>query len=65
MNNKNLKVKGIKAHLNDTKDQHNGLGYAEFLMAVRLGIPKTKAARDFGVSRNQFSYWVKVYLEEL
>lgn len=54
---------GLKPYLNGTAEQHNGLGYRDFLTRInpkrKHPIPKPVMAEDFGVSTKTFYSWLK------
>lgn len=68
--NDSIRAKGLATHLDETKDQHNGRGYADFLKFVISGdqfgepIPVLKLARLFNTTRPTMEKWLVIYKEE-
>lgn len=66
----NLRVMGLKRHLEATKGDHNGLGYKDFIHyveyrdAVGDPLPVTKLARLFSVTWITMEKWITVHKEE-
>jgi hypothetical protein len=65
-----IRARGLAAHLDETKDRHNGRGYADFLKYVISGdefgqkIPVLKLSRIFNTSRPTMEKWLMIYNEE-
>lgn len=62
--------KGLKNHLNATKDLHNGYDYADFVKMVTPDkdgtqpVNKANIARLFKVNRLTVDKWIAIYKEE-
>lgn len=59
-----IEERGLEPYLNETAAQHNGLGYRDFELRVRLKVPKPVMAEDFGVSVRTIYHWLKVFKKE-
>ena len=57
---------GLEKFLDSTRDQHNGLGYAEFVQMLNseLNYSKTQIATAFGVHRDTIYNWLAIYEKE-
>jgi hypothetical protein len=52
---------GIELYLNATKDEHNGLGFSNWLSMRKQGVDTANLARAFGVGRDTMYRWIKRY----
>ena len=65
-----IKDVGLKRHLNSTKDEHNGLGYEDFLQLVDVAkhpsgkVNNNAIARAFGVDKRTVRNWLDVHEKE-
>lgn len=55
------RIEDIEAHLNSTKNEHNGADYAEFVKRVNLCEPKAVIARAFNVQPATIRFWLQLY----
>lgn len=66
----NIRIKGLQLHLDQTKDQHNGRGYAELVKYFDDGdefgeqIAIRKLARLFNTSWPTMQKWLTILEEE-
>lgn len=51
---------GIAQYLDDTRADHHGHGYTEFMLYQRLEIPKTVQAKLMNVSPDTIRNWLKL-----
>lgn len=62
---------GLKKYLNETREEHNGQGYDEFVFFTTTlvhnnGTPdRSSIAKAFGVHRKTIYKWLDIYTKEL
>lgn len=59
-----LRVIGLKKHLDDTKDQHDGNDYDEFVKLLEYHAPLTRIADIFKVTRATIYRYLAQYEHE-
>jgi len=65
-----IRLIGLNRYLEQTRDKHNGRGYAEFVKYIEYGdefgepLPFLKMARVFKVTRQTLERWITIYNEE-
>lgn len=67
INPQGIKKVGLKKHLDDTREYHNGYAYDDF---VKMRDPhntvnKVNMARIFKVDRRTIEKWINIYEEEI
>ena len=57
---------GLKNYLDGERQRvrHRGLAYDDFVERVRLGVPKSRIAKDFAVTTVTVTYWIEVHEKE-
>lgn len=55
---------GLQTYLDNSKSQHDGLGYAEFVKYVGKELNITDLAKLFNVHRHTMGNWLGVFDEE-
>lgn len=58
-----IREAGLSAYLDNTRDQHNGLGWVDFKQRMDLKVAKARIAEDFGMSKTRIWAWVSLYEE--
>ena len=56
---------GLENYLNETKGEHNGADYDEFMKRLDLKEPKTVIARAFNVTPGTIRYWIELHDRKL
>ena len=56
---------GLKKHLNDTAEKHNGYAYDDFVKMVTSEVNVANLARVFNVDPRTVMNWLEVYQKEL
>lgn len=51
---------GLRAYLDKTKDEHNDLGYDNFVSMINSGVNKSNLGRAFGVNRDTIYRWIRI-----
>lgn len=61
---RSIEAEGLQQYLDRTKEDHNSLGYDNFVQMVTDGIDKANLSRAFGVGRTIIYKWLSVYMKE-
>ena len=60
----NIERVGLEAHLEATRESHNGYGFAEFADMRRRQVNRANLARIFGVNTKTMKRWIEIYEKE-
>lgn len=64
LNQPSIATKGIQSHLEETKADHNNVGYYVFELCMIAKAPLTVIGRIFGVTTTTAKKWRSQYNEE-